>query len=212
MPPERSDGRGPLLSLVAVTQAEGGCVEHPEFVVYKETQSLPQYAIWYQHSARCQCTHCWKLSSIDVIVRKPCGTEQTFSIQRCSKLRVLFDRAKPFLAPLLAPKFTHLDSELTGDETPIDLSMENGAVIVTSGNVDPDTAMRIKVVTPDGNEVFFKMRMTTPLQRVITAFCNRQGVAADSLRFKHDGEEFSPNETPADLGMEDGDTIYVVDL
>ena len=29
-PPERPDGRGPLNSIVGVTQANGGCVEHPE--------------------------------------------------------------------------------------------------------------------------------------------------------------------------------------
>ena len=43
-PPDRSDGRGPLNSVVALTQAAGGCVEHPEFIVYKEAQTLPQCA------------------------------------------------------------------------------------------------------------------------------------------------------------------------
>ena len=37
---------------------EGGCVEHPEFVVYKDAATLPEYAIWYKHSDACQCTHC----------------------------------------------------------------------------------------------------------------------------------------------------------
>ena len=41
-PPDRSDGRGPLNSVVALTHAQGGCVEHPEYIVYKETQTLPQ--------------------------------------------------------------------------------------------------------------------------------------------------------------------------
>ena len=43
-PPDRPDGRGALNSVVALTQAEGGCVEHPEFIVYKEAQTLPQCA------------------------------------------------------------------------------------------------------------------------------------------------------------------------
>ena len=43
-PPDRPDGRGPLNSVVALTQAEGGCVEHPEFIVYKEAQTLPECA------------------------------------------------------------------------------------------------------------------------------------------------------------------------
>ena len=44
LPPDRPDGRGPLNSVVALTQAEGGCVEHPEFIVYKEAQTLPECA------------------------------------------------------------------------------------------------------------------------------------------------------------------------
>jgi hypothetical protein len=43
-PPDRPDGRGPLNSVVALTQAEGGCVEHPEFIVYQEAQTLPECA------------------------------------------------------------------------------------------------------------------------------------------------------------------------
>ena len=27
-------------------------------VVYKESQTLPEYSIWYKHSAQCRCTHC----------------------------------------------------------------------------------------------------------------------------------------------------------
>ena len=44
LPPDRPDGRGPLNSVVALTEAEGGCVEHPEFIVYKEAQTLAQCA------------------------------------------------------------------------------------------------------------------------------------------------------------------------
>jgi hypothetical protein len=52
-PPEREDGRGPLNSTVAATTREGGCVEHPEFIVFKEAQALPEYAVWYRHGAGC---------------------------------------------------------------------------------------------------------------------------------------------------------------
>ena len=60
-PPERPDGRGALSSFAAVTLADGGCVEHPEYIVYKETETLVEYAIWYRHSSRCRCTHCIEL-------------------------------------------------------------------------------------------------------------------------------------------------------
>jgi small ubiquitin-related modifier len=70
--------------------------------------------------------------------------------------------------------------------------------------------LNIKVVTQDGNEIFFKCRTTTPLQRLMTAFCNRQGVAMNSVRFLFDGDRFNPLQTPMELEMEDGDVIDVM--
>ena len=35
-PAERLDGRGTCDSVVALTQSQGGCVEHPEYIVYRE--------------------------------------------------------------------------------------------------------------------------------------------------------------------------------
>ena len=58
MPPERPDGRGPLNSVLALTHVQGGVVEHPEYMVYKDSQCLPMFAIWYKHRSPCGCTHC----------------------------------------------------------------------------------------------------------------------------------------------------------
>ena len=58
MPPERSDKRGPLNSVTALRTDQGGVVEHSEFIVYKESQCLPEFAIWYKHKDGCNCTHC----------------------------------------------------------------------------------------------------------------------------------------------------------
>ena len=72
---------------------------------------------------------------ISVMVRKVDGTEQAFSIQRWAKLQVLFELAKPF-TQLSVPKFTYRGSELTGDETPFDLSMEDhGAVVLVAETI-----------------------------------------------------------------------------
>lgn len=35
-----------------------GTVEHPEFIVYKSEQLLPEYLITYRHRDECKCTHC----------------------------------------------------------------------------------------------------------------------------------------------------------
>ena len=58
LPPDRADSRGPKNSVIGLVEAEGGPLKFREYVVYKETQSLPQFAIWYRHSEGCQCTHC----------------------------------------------------------------------------------------------------------------------------------------------------------
>jgi len=77
---------------------------------------------------------------------------------------------------------------------------------------DPSAAgqLNLKVVTQDGNEIFFKCKQTTPLQKLMQAFCNRQGVALNSVRFLFDGARLSPNQTPQELDMEDGDVIDVM--
>ena len=91
----------------------------------------------------------------------------------------------------------------------------------------------------DGNEIFFKCKLTTPLQKLMTvralsrllrdslslslaalltlaralslqAFCNRNGVAMNSVRFLFDGNRVNPTQTPQDLDMEDGDVIDVM--
>ena len=59
VPPPRTSGNpGRLNSVVGLTTAAGGRLEHPEYIVYKEAQALPEYAIWYRHAAACACTHC----------------------------------------------------------------------------------------------------------------------------------------------------------
>lgn len=76
----------------------------------------------------------------------------------------------------------------------------------------PDTtdAINLKVVTQDGNEIYFKCKMTTPLNKLMSAFCQRQGVTMASVRFLFDGHRLSPNQTPKDVDMEDGDVIDVM--
>uniref|UniRef100_A0A7S3B187 Ubiquitin-like domain-containing protein n=1 Tax=Haptolina ericina TaxID=156174 RepID=A0A7S3B187_9EUKA len=70
--------------------------------------------------------------------------------------------------------------------------------------------INLKVVTQDGNEIFFKCKATTPLSKLMNAFCQRQGVALASVRFLFDGTRINEHQTPSDLDMEDGDVIDVM--
>jgi small ubiquitin-related modifier len=59
--------------------------------------------------------------------------------------------------------------------------------------------------------VFFKCKPDTKLEKLMRAFCQRQGVAMESVRFLFDGNRIRENQTPNELEMEDGDSIRVVD-
>ena len=50
----------------------------------------------------------------------------------------------------------------------------------------------------------------TPLQKLMTAFCARQGLSVAAVRFLFDGSRISPRQTPRELEMEDGDIIDVM--
>jgi small ubiquitin-related modifier len=73
-------------------------------------------------------------------------------------------------------------------------------------DVKPDTHINLKV-SDGSNEVFFKIKRSTPLRRLMEAFAKRQGKSLSSLRFLNEGQRLNPDETPDDLDLEDNDVI-----
>ena len=51
-------------------------------------------------------------------------------------------------------------------------------------------------VTDNNNEVFFKIKRTTALSKLMNAFCERQGKAPSSVRFLFDGARVNPTDSP----------------
>ena len=47
--------------------------------------------------------------------------------------------------------------------------------------------------------MFFKIKRTTPFNKLMNAYCSRQGKALSTLRFLYDGERISENDTPEDV-------------
>ncbi|KAF9585606.1 Small ubiquitin- modifier 1 [Lunasporangiospora selenospora] len=77
----------------------------------------------------------------------------------------------------------------------------------------PETSsehINLKVVGADSTEVFFKIKRSTQLKKLMDAYCDRQGKSLQSVRFLYDGERIQPNNTPSELEMEDGDSIDVM--
>ncbi|MCJ1354504.1 MAG: hypothetical protein MMC33_004493 [Icmadophila ericetorum] len=72
----------------------------------------------------------------------------------------------------------------------------------------PSEHLNIKV-TDNNNEVFFKIKRTTALKKLMDAFCDRQGKQPNTVRFLFDGARVQATDTPEILDMADGDTLEV---
>ncbi|KAK2069654.1 hypothetical protein P8C59_004211 [Phyllachora maydis] len=64
-------------------------------------------------------------------------------------------------------------------------------------------------VTDNNNEVFFKIKRSTKLEKLMTAFCERQGKSLQSVRFLFEGQRVQATDTPDTLEMADGDCLEV---
>lgn len=69
--------------------------------------------------------------------------------------------------------------------------------------------IKIKVVAEDKNVIYFKIKKTTPLKKLMRAYCAHMREKIEVMRFKFDGEPIDKMKNPSQLEMEDGDTIDV---
>ncbi|XP_055733501.1 small ubiquitin-related modifier 3-like [Salvelinus fontinalis] len=69
--------------------------------------------------------------------------------------------------------------------------------------------INLKVAGQDGSVVQFKIKRHTPLSKLMKAYCERQGLSIRQIRFRFDGQPINETDTPAQLEMEDEDTIDV---
>ena len=65
----------------------------------------------------------------------------------------------------------------------------------------------LKVVNADGGEMYFKIKRSTQLKKLMDAYCKKQGISRSSVRFLFDGAQLDENKTPDDVKMEDDDVI-----
>ncbi|KAK1565111.1 hypothetical protein Q3G72_019045 [Acer saccharum] len=67
--------------------------------------------------------------------------------------------------------------------------------------------INLKAKGQDGNEVFFRIKRSTQLKKLMNAYCDRQSVEINSIAFLFDGCRLRADQTPDELEMEDGDEI-----
>ena len=65
----------------------------------------------------------------------------------------------------------------------------------------------ISVRGRDGAEVFFKLRRTSALKKVMCVYAERQNITLSGFRFSFHGTPIDETVTPDDLGMKDGDRV-----
>lgn len=51
----------------------------------------------------------------------------------------------------------------------------------------------------DGGEVLFKIKRSTPLRKLMDAYCQKQSISPTSLRFLFDGKRVQPDQSPQDV-------------
>ncbi|KAH9607435.1 hypothetical protein KSS87_021393 [Heliosperma pusillum] len=72
---------------------------------------------------------------------------------------------------------------------------------------DGGVHINLKVKGQEGNEVFFRIKRSTALKKLMNAYCDRQSVDPNSIAFLFDGRRLRVDQTPDELEMEDGDEI-----
>ncbi|XP_052020437.1 small ubiquitin-related modifier 3 isoform X1 [Apodemus sylvaticus] len=96
------------------------------------------------------------------------------------------------------------ESVRTGSALPLpSLCLTNEGVKTENDHIN------LKVAGQDGSVVQFKIKRHTPLSKLMKAYCERQGLSMRQIRFRFDGQPINETDTPAQLEMEDEDTIDV---
>ncbi|XP_063675003.1 small ubiquitin-related modifier 1-B-like isoform X2 [Bolinopsis microptera] len=69
--------------------------------------------------------------------------------------------------------------------------------------------INLRVIGQNNSEVHFRIKKTTQMKKLKAAFCERQGIPINSVRFLFEGQRINDEQAPKDLEMEDNDTIEV---
>ncbi|KAG4442861.1 hypothetical protein IFR05_001657 [Cadophora sp. M221] len=71
-------------------------------------------------------------------------------------------------------------------------------------------SLEIKIKDQNENETFFRIKKHTKLGKVFEAYCDRQSLTRNTVRFLFEGTRVQENDTPEGLDIEDGDMIQAV--
>jgi small ubiquitin-related modifier len=72
---------------------------------------------------------------------------------------------------------------------------------------DGEEHVNLTIKDPQGEEVYFKVKRTTRMRKLFQAFCKRSNTDPSTMRFFYQGDRIDDEQSPADLGLRDGDKI-----
>ena len=146
-----------------------------------------------------------EIQCVSVKVRGQDGNIFHYVIGMKTPLKKLMEAYCSHMAVEIDRYSFHFDqNQLEETQTLQELKMEDGDVIDA---ILMAVHINIKVKGQDGNTVHFKMNRNTQLKKLMEAYCNRQSLQMDQIRFLFDGNRLRETYTPEELEMEDDDVI-----
>lgn len=109
---------------------------------------------------------------------------------------------QPHFRSLLESWQGELRLEHDTSKSPHALGLRDGAVLRAK-----ETAINLVVRDEQARDLVFKIRSSSPLVRLMTAFARHRGIDRQRTKFMFNGNEIEESDTPEGVGMEDGDRI-----
>lgn len=81
------------------------------------------------------------------------------------------------------------------------------AIMADEDVANESQTITIKVKDGAGEELQFKVKKTTRMEKIFESYAGKKGISSASLRFSLDGEKINPDATPKMLELEDNDQI-----
>jgi small ubiquitin-related modifier len=150
------------------------------------------------------------------------GVPVTFEIKPSMKMRQIFEIfARKQNVNVAHVHLMYRGRPITKTDTPESLRIKNHTppteinALITDAEIIPlDSPQPIVISIRDqsGEEIYFKIKKTTPLSRVYESYASRKGVDAKDLRFIFDGTRIDSTETAESIKLEDQDRLYCMSV
>ncbi|CAI6372992.1 unnamed protein product [Macrosiphum euphorbiae] len=97
---------------------------------------------------------------------------------------------------------------LNKDAPPADIpSPDSPSSNDAPANDPPQTHINIKILRQEGATLNYMIKMTTPLDILMKAYCIGSDLPMNGVRLMYNGRQVGRLDTPLSLGMEEGESL-----